>query len=340
MNFRNIIPNIASGFEFNKGEIVLLQFWGDNSDLDILDKFAIEVGKMGAVPLKVQNSREFIKDYYSAVDKDALVMPDKYFDLFKIADSVIEISMYPFPAPHKDFPREKIDEYRTNMINTMRSIMPGKDKYIQLRVPTEENAIESGLSFEEFEKAMLDAYSIDYKSLKEEASGMVDKLSKKTKVTIHTDGGRKLDMSLEGRSWFKDDGCGDMPCGEIYIAPVESSVNGSIIIPEINIEGTRFKSVEFKFDCGKVVSCSESEIESFISECPGDSDMFAELGIGMNKNINRFLGYPLLDEKMVGTAHIAIGMNNMFGGNNDCPMHMDFIFKPEKMIFDDEEIVL
>ncbi|NLL00827.1 MAG: hypothetical protein GX271_09235 [Clostridiales bacterium] len=37
------------------------------------------------------------------------------------------------------------------------------------------------------------------------------------------------------------------------------------------------------------------------------------------------IGYTVLDEKMAGTFHIAIGDNTMFGGNNSSPLHMDFV---------------
>ena len=62
MEFIEFIPRIVKGFEFKQGSMVLLNFWGENKDLDILDRFAIEIGKLGAVPVKIQQSREFAKD--------------------------------------------------------------------------------------------------------------------------------------------------------------------------------------------------------------------------------------------------------------------------------------
>jgi leucyl aminopeptidase (aminopeptidase T) len=58
---------------------------------------------------------------------------------------------------------------------------------------------------------------------------------------------------------------------------------------------------------------------------PPNGDIICELGIGMNKNIEELTGYVVLDEKMANTFHLGIGMNTLFGGINECPMHMDFV---------------
>ena len=40
-------------------------------------------------------------------------------------------------------------------------------------------------------------------------------------------------------------------------------------------------------------------------------------------------GYTLLDEKMAGTFHIAVGANTMFGGENRATDHGDFVGRGE-----------
>ena len=334
MNFKEIISNIAEGFEFDKGEIVLLHFWGDNKDLDILDKIAIEIGKKGAFPLKFQQSREFNYNYYSEISNENLIFPEKFYEFFKLADSVIDIITYPIPFPHKNFPKEKMNEYRINIRNLMKNLMPNKKYYIQLRVPTEENSIESNLDFNIYSEKMLNAYNIDYKKLKAETSLLISSLEESKNVEIITGDNKILTFSIENRKWFKDDGCGDMPCGEIYIAPIEDSAFGSIIIPLINIENKIFKNVTLNFESGKLVYCSEHFIQEHISKFSGDYNKIAEFGIGLNENINDLCGYQLLDEKIKHTAHIAIGMNSMFGGKNNSNLHLDFIFYPKKINFD------
>ena len=58
---------------------------------------------------------------------------------------------------------------------------------------------------------------------------------------------------------------------------------------------------------------------------PRENRTVCELGLGMNPNVTELCGYPLLDEKMAGTFHIAVGANTMFGGENQANDHVDFV---------------
>jgi len=49
-----------------------------------------------------------------------------------------------------------------------------------------------------------------------------------------------------------------------------------------------------------------------------------EFGIGTNP-ASRFCGITVEDEKILGTAHVAIGRNTGFGGVNMAPIHLDFV---------------
>ena len=335
MRFINLIPNMVNAFEIKKGSVVLLNFWGENCDLEILDKFTIEIAKNGGIPVRWQNSRELIKLYYEEVDDEHLKFQDKYFQIFKLADVVIDIFMHGI-APHKDFPKDKFPIYAANMRKLFNALTEEKDLFIQVRVPTEENAKDEDMDYIVYEEAICNALSIDFNKLKEECTKIINKLSYKNNITIYTENNNILTFNLENRKWHKDDGTGDIPCGEIYIAPVEESANGSILITKIILQGKTFLNVLLEFKRGKLVNCSLKDLVDFIKEFKGDSNIIAEFGIGLNENVKELVGCAVIDEKSRGTAHIAIGMNNMFGGNNSSRLHMDFIFVPEKIEVDGE----
>lgn len=335
MDFINVIPNLVSGFEIKEGSIVLLNFWGENADLDILDKFALEVAKVGGIPIRWQQSRELIKNYFTEVSQEYLDFPEKYYDIFKLSDAVIDIFMYS-PSPHKDFPKDKLKFYGEYMRKLFGSLTKDKELFIQVRVPTEQNAIDEDIDFNIYREAMYKALSIDFKKLKEECTSLVNKLSNKNKVTIYSENNNTLTFNLENRSWYKDDGTGDIPCGEIYIAPIEESAEGTILISEFNLDGEKLSNILLEFKEGKLVNCSSNELSEFIKRFQGDSDIIAEFGIGLNENIKELVGCTVIDEKCKGTAHIAIGMNDMFGGVNSSNLHLDFVFKPVKIEIDGE----
>lgn len=335
MSFTDVIPDIVSGFELRKDSLVLLNFWGENRDLNILDKFAIEVAKAGGVPVRWQQSRKFFKNYFAEVSEENLDFPDKYFDIFKAADAIIDIFMYG-PAPQKDFPKDKLSYYSSYMRKLFGAVSDHKELFIQVRVPTEENAVDEDIDYEIYKNAMYNALSIDYKKLKKECSELVEKLKGKNTVRICTGNNSELTFSIMNRKWYKDDGTGDVPCGEVFTAPIEESAEGNILIPEIFLEGERLSDVMLNFKCGELTGCSSDKLMEFIKRFPGDSDMIAEFGIGMNENVRELTGCAMIDEKCSGTAHIAVGMNNLFGGKNSSQLHMDFVFNPAKIEIDHE----
>ena len=49
-----------------------------------------------------------------------------------------------------------------------------------------------------------------------------------SRVAVRTGEGCVLQLELTGRTWLTDAGDGDLPCGEIYIAPVEAKTNGEV----------------------------------------------------------------------------------------------------------------
>ena len=62
-----------------------------------------------------------------------------------------------------------------------------------------------------------------------------------------------------------------------------------------------------------------------IAGASGAGNVIAELGIGLNHEVRAPCGSMLLDEKILGTIHIAVGDNTMLGGVNDSSLHWDLL---------------
>ncbi|MGL4773209.1 MAG: aminopeptidase [Clostridium sp.] len=339
MNFRDLIPTIAEGIDIKPGSLILLHLFGENEDIDLLDKFSLELSKKGILTIKWQYSQDFLKDYYSVASEDALTYPDKFFEIFDKVDGVIDICTYTPPQFHVDFPREKLPFYGGYMGNLMRRLGE-KETFIQIKVPSEKNYVSSGLSYDNFTDELLNAYNVNYSEMKNVCLSTIDNLKDKTNVKIISENNSELTFSLENRTWYSDHGNGDFPCGEVYIAPIEESCNGSVVIPTVIFEGESYNNVEMSFENGKLISCSEEDILEYVKGAPGDSDIIGEFGIGLNPNVKNLIGYVPIDEKAIGTVHIALGMNDMFGGNNSSPLHMDFVFTPKAVEFDNVDFNL
>ncbi|MEW8957288.1 aminopeptidase [Clostridium sp.] len=321
----NLIQKIVTAMGIKKGDMVLLQFWGENKDRDTLNAFSYEVAKVDATPIEFQHSREYYKNLFESFTDDYSI-PEEYFNIFKDSNVIIDLFTYKPVIPHKDFPSEKLYLYKEFMAKLF-SILSSKEKFIQLRLPTLENSMESNLDYETFKNSLFNAYDIDYEALNNDCDEIIKSLSDKNSIVIETNKNHRLSLDISKRSWFKDCGDGDMPCGEVFIAPIEESSNGSIYIEKFYFEDKTINDLTLNFENGVLTSTSSDTLNSFLETLPPKGNILCEFGIGLNKNVKDIVGYTILDEKAYGTYHIAIGMNSMFGGKNESPFHMDFVFK-------------
>ena len=121
-----------------------------------------------------------------------------------------------------------------------------------------------------------------------------------------------------------------MPDGEFFTGPVEDSVNGEVAFSfPASYGGREVSGVRFRFEDGKVVDASAEQGEDFLLEMLDTDDgarRLGELGIGTNYGIATGTKEILLDEKIGGTVHMAIGMSYPeTGGVNDSAVHWDMV---------------
>lgn len=323
---RDVIKKIVNSIGILKNDVVLVQFWGEDSDREILHDFSCEIAALGASPIEFQQSRIVNANLFSSVTEDCF--NKKFFNFFNNVDVIIDLFMYQPVVPSSDFPKDKLPLYREYMSNLFNAFAD-KRKFVQIRVPTEDNALESGIEKNLFLERMTNAYDIDYEALKADCEERVNNLKGKSKVTIKTGLNHVLTLSLDDRNWCIDAGDGDLPCGEIFIAPVEEKTNGTVFFKEIFLESDNEPlhdtNVTIEIESGIIVNSSSQIVNDFIKGLPKNGNLICELGLGLNKNVTSLIGYNALDEKMYGTFHLGLGMNAMFGGKNTCVMHTDIV---------------
>lgn len=142
--------------------------------------------------------------------------------------------------------------------------------------------------------------------------------------------GTDITLGIEGRKFIPCDGRHNMPDGEFFTGPVEDSVEGEVSfhLPAV-IGGREVSGVHLRFEAGKIVDASAEKGEEFLVQML-DTDEGArrlgELGIGTNYAIDRGTLEVLLDEKIGGTVHMAVGKSYPeSGGVNDSAVHTDLV---------------
>jgi aminopeptidase len=121
-----------------------------------------------------------------------------------------------------------------------------------------------------------------------------------------------------------------MPSGEVFTGPLEDSATGTVrfAVPS-NHRGVQVEDVELRFREGRVISARAARGDDYLQAAlamDSGSGRLGELGIGTNQAVDRPTGSTLLDEKMAGTVHLALGRSYPeTGGRNQSALHWDLI---------------
>jgi leucyl aminopeptidase (aminopeptidase T) len=184
----------------------------------------------------------------------------------------------------------------------------------------------------------------DYNQVKKISDSMLAKMKGKKELHVTAPGGTDLHINLGNRKWIEDSGLyhkkgvwGNLPAGEVFIAPLEDGVDGVLVVDgSTGFFGMPKHPIRIRIDKGRMkeIKCKDKQTENRIrnlifKESDSNAQFVAELGIGTN-NFAKLTGNLLEDEKVYGTAHIAFGDNQNMGGKNKSKIHIDMIFKKPK----------
>jgi leucyl aminopeptidase (aminopeptidase T) len=204
-----------------------------------------------------------------------------------------------------------------------------------------------GITTEIFVKGL----GVDYKEIKERNEHLLRFLEGAREVRVESPGGTSVSFSVEGRKFIADSGIlhekgsfGNLPAGEVFVAPVEGTANGVIVFDgsvagvgilrePITITVRDGFAVEFKG------GPEAQKLETLLKNV-GLREAFniAEFGIGTNPGAE-IVGNILMDEKAFGTVHIALGDNSTIGGVVKAGIHLDGIIKKPTVYVDGKLLI-
>jgi aminopeptidase len=218
----------------------------------------------------------------------------------------------------------------------MRRGAEGKFKWVTTLYPTYAYAQDAGMGLEEYEDFVFTAVHAEeddpiayWKQSGTEQQKAIDFLANKQQVVLR---GPNVDLtlSIKGRTFINSIGHFNMPDGEIFTGPVEDSVNGWVkfTYPAIN-SGVAVEGAELTFNKGRVETAKAEKNQDYLLkmlELDEGSRYLGEFAIGTNKDITRFTGNILFDEKIGGSFHMALGAGYPeTGAKNKSAIHWDLI---------------
>jgi len=188
---------------------------------------------------------------------------------------------------------------------------------------------------------------IDYKTMQAQAKKLARKLSCANEVRIKTKLGTDLTMSIKGRKALEDNGLyvkngafGNLPAGEVCIAPVEGTTEGTLIVDaSFSSIGKLDKPIKVEIKDGYARKINDARLKRTLSGLGKSALNIAEFGLGLNPKA-RVSGNILEDEKALNTAHIALGDNLSFAGRVKAKCHLDGVFLNPIVYLDNKKLTV
>ena len=285
----------------------------DEGAHDLAVAVAEQLGERGANVVTRYSSPEVDGAYLRASDGEFADNPSFEYDLYAQADSVLSLRGTRNTAEQVDVSDEITDSYQQSRME-IREARYDTD-WVSTVHPTRALAQQAGMSYGAYRDFVYDAILRDWEALAEEMAQLKDLLDAGSEVRLIKETDRTdLTMSIEGRTAVNSAASvaydsHNLPSGEVFTAPAETAGTVTFDVP-MTIRGTTFRDVTLTFKDGVVVDWEAAEGEETLTsiiETDGGSRQLGELGIGMNRGIDRITDQILFDEKMGGTVHLALG---------------------------------
>jgi len=304
-----------------------------------------ELGARGATPTTLYTSGEAARAHLQAHTED-LTLPEHTLALYEACDAAIHVRSDPNLAALNDVSGERLAE-RSRVHKPITEERLSK-RWCLTQHPTNAHAQTADHSLAAYRDFVYGAILRDWEAVEAYQEKLHRRLEEASEVRVVADE-TDIRMRVDGMHAINSAGRHNMPSGEVFTAPVPDSVEGTVLFDKPLIhQGREMEGVHLMFENGEVVESSaernETALNDLLDTDPGACRL-GELGIGTNREIDRFTKNMLFDEKMGETVHLALGRAydaNVGEGRerNDSAVHVDMILDTSagRIEFDGEVI--
>lgn len=324
---------------------------GGLEQIDLIETLAIEIKRAGAYPLICLETTRMKSRLLEEMEPEYI---QRHFqnleERLRPITTFIMLEHVVNPSVVKDISHERVEVYRKAWVNVRNELFKRKVKWAFLGYPTQGLADEMNTDFIQLHDMFWKSIDVNYNELEYSAQYVAEVLARGSKIKITSEQGTHLELSISERTPLIDDGIisdddlknGDtvinFPSGEVYIAPVEESVEGVAIFNLVHFQGEAIEGVRLEFTKGKIIGVSaqknEAKLKEFFESGEEGRRVLGELGIGLNPWIKSLTGYQVYDTKQLGSIHLALGENKIFGGRNSASINWPLVMTQVKVWVD------
>jgi len=323
---------IAENLAIAHGEVVSV-FLTDYQSYALAEAFCAEVYRRGARPHVLLTDERLDRIALTFADLNSLSTPSR-LEVESMRASDVHVSFRGMVPPAETQSTEPTDAaQRLAAQRRAKGIVSDlrwkHTRWALVRVPTDAWARFVGLEPTELYESFFAGCLLDWSSLSAQWGELADRLNGTQTVRIlSADTDLRLDVTGRRAAVFA--GQANWPDGEVATAPLEDQVDGHISFPgRFYFAGAAIEDLRLEFSAGRVSSVTAStgaELARELIRTDSGSDRVGELGIGLNGAMTVWTRDLLMDEKILGTVHIALGRAYPeCGGINESSLHWDIV---------------
>jgi leucyl aminopeptidase (aminopeptidase T) len=201
------------------------------------------------------------------------------------------------------------------------------------------------------EEVMMRTMGADYHKIAERTYKLSEILDRGKMVHVITAAGTDIRLPIAGINAISSTGLvtekgayGNLPSGESFLMPEEGKSQGVFVVDAsfAGVGKMETQPIRLTVEDGYVVTieggAEADRLANMLKPLGKQAYNLAELGIGTNDQAI-VTGMILEDEKVMGTAHIALGNNMSMGGTCDVGIHVDGVFFKPTITVDDQLIL-
>ncbi len=312
------------------GDKLLIEAF-DLPDSQLVCELIRLAAERGATPLVSWKHNTILRALYQYGTREGLTLIGELEKLrMERMDAYIGIRGAANSSEFADVPRPQMDLYQECWWKPVHiETRVPKTRWVVLRYPTPSFAQAAKMSCEAFEDFFFDVCTVDYAQMAIHQEPLRQRMLAADQVHI-TGRGTDLRFSIQDIPVIACNGDRNIPDGEVFTAPVRTSVNGVITYNAASLyQGTVFEGVRFEFRDGQIIhaTCAnEPEKLNSILDSDEGARYIGEFAIGCNNRIRRPMLDILFDEKIGGSIHFTPGQAYQEADNgNRSRVHWDLV---------------
>lgn len=300
---------IGHSTKLQKDEKILIEA------IDIPEEMVValirKVKKIGGAPFVTIKNNKITRELYSAVSEDAMkIAGELEAARMKQMDAYVALRGSHNIAELSDVPDEGMKLYQDHWwLPVHINIRVPKTKWVVLRWPSSSMAQQANMSTEAFEEFYFNVCTLDYDKMDDAMDALVKRMEETDQVHI-TGPGTDLTFSIKDIPVVKCAGEKNVPDGEVYTAPVRTSVNGTLAYTAKTIyRGVVHEGIKLEFKDGKIISATSDKTEQLnkVLDTDDGARYIGEFALGVNPYITDPMLDILFDEKICGSFHFTPG---------------------------------